>query len=82
MPELEAAACQYLYELWGLGYSRSYLRVAVSALRAVEDMGWPPAFVNSRVWQCVKWASTLAVVRPYADLGELSTFALACTGKA
>ena len=77
--ELEVAACQYLYELWGLGYSRSYLRVAVSALRALEDMGWLPAFVSSWIWRCAKWVWTVAVVQPYAGLGELRTFALACT---
>ena len=78
--ELEVAACRYQYLY--LYLSRSYLRVAVSALRAMQDMGWLPAFVNSRVWRCAKWASTAAVVRPYAGLGELKTFALACTCKA
>ena len=60
--ELEVAARQYLYQLWGLGYSQSCLCVAVLALLALEDMGWLPAFLSRRVSRCAKWASTAAVV--------------------
>ena len=78
----EIEACRYLYQLWGQGYSRSYLRVAVSSLQALEQMGWLPSFVSGRVWQCAKWASSTAVLRPYAGLEELKAFALACSIRA
>ena len=77
--ELEQAACRYIFQLWGLGYSGSSLKVAVSAFRALEDMGWLPAFVSRRVWRCAKWAPTEPALRPYAGLDDLRNFALACT---
>ena len=77
--ELEHAACRYIFQLWGLGYSGSSLKVAVSAFRALEDMGWLPAFVSRRVWRCAKWAPTEPALRPYAGLDDLRNFALACT---
>ena len=77
--ELERAACRYIFQLWGLGYSGSSLKVAVSAFRALEDMGWLPAFVSRRVWRCAKWAPTEPALRPYAGLDDLRNFALACT---
>ena len=76
--ELEQAACRYIFQLWGLGYSGSSLKVAVSAFRALEDMGWLPAFVSRRVWRCAKWAPTEPALRPYAGLDDLRNFALAC----
>ena len=76
---LEQAACRYIFQLWGLGYSGSSLKVAVSAFRALEDMGWLPAFVSRRVWRCAKWAPTEPALRPYAGLDDLRNFALACT---
>ena len=36
--ELEMAGCEYPFHLWGLGYSRSFRRGAVSALRALGEM--------------------------------------------
>ena len=77
--DLEQAACRYIFQLWGLGYSGSSLKVAVSAFRALEDMGWLPAFVSRRVWRCAKWAPTEPALRPYAGLDDLRNFALACT---
>ena len=41
------ACCQYLFQLWGLGYSRSFLRGAVSAMRALQEMGWLPKFLRA-----------------------------------
>ena len=79
---LETDACRYLFLLWGLGYSRSFLRGAVSALRAWEEMGWLPEFVTGRVWSCAKWATSQAVARPYAGLEALRSFARACDGRA
>ena len=61
----------------GTGYSRSFLRGAVSALQALEEMGWMPVFVGSRVWRFVKWTTSQAVVHPYAGLQELKAFAMA-----
>ena len=55
---LETEACRYLFQLWGLGYSKSFLRGAVSAMRALEEMGWLPEFVTGRVWRCAKCASS------------------------
>ena len=63
--ELETEACRYLFQLWGLGYSRSFLRGAVSALRALEEMGWLPEFVTGKVWRCAKWSTSQAVARLY-----------------
>ena len=76
--ELEQAACRSIFQLWGLGYSESSLKVAVSAFRALEDMGWLPAFVSCWVWRCAKWAPTEPALRPYAGLDDLRNFALAC----
>ena len=80
--ELEMEACKYPFQLWGPGYSRSFLRGAVSALRALEEMGWVPGFVISRVWRCAKWTTSQVVVRPYTRLEELRAFAMACDGRA
>ena len=80
--ELETEACKYLFQLWGLGYSRSFLRGSVLALRALEEMGWLPEFVSGRVWGCAKWTTSQAVARPYAGLEELRAFAMACDGNA
>ena len=82
MAELEVEACRYLYHLWGKGYLRTCLRAAVSALRALEEMGWLLNFVGGRVWRCAKWASSGPVTHPYTGLDELRTFALACSTKA
>ena len=79
---LETEACKHLLQLWGRGYYRSFLRGAVSALRALEETGWLPKFVSGRVWRCAKWATSQAVLRPYARLEELRAFAMACDGKA
>ena len=46
---LETEACRYLFQLWGQGYSRSFPRGSVSAMRALEEMGWLPEFVTGRV---------------------------------
>ena len=80
--ELETEACKYLFELWGLGYSTSFLRGAVSALRALGEMGWLPEFISGRVWRGAKWATSQAVAHPYAGLEELRAFAMACDGRA
>ena len=66
----------------GLGYSRSFLRGVVSAMRALEEMGWLPEFVTRKVWRCAKWATSQGVARPYAGLEELRSFARACDGRA
>ena len=79
---LEAEACQYLFYLWGKGYSRSYLKGAVSALRALEDMEWVPPFVTKRVCRCAKWSLSPAVCCPYAELDELRLFARTCGSRA
>ena len=80
---LETKACRYLFQLWGLGYSRSFLRGAVSTMRTLEEMGWLPEFVTGRVWRCAKWATSQAVARPYApNLEELRSFAGACDSRA
>ena len=79
---LEPEACKYIYCLWGKKFSRSYPKGAVSALRALEDMGWVPAFVPKRVWRCAKWSSPPEVCRPYAGLGELRLFAHTCGSRA
>ena len=79
---LETEACRYLFQLWGLGYSRSFLVGAVSAMRALEEMGWLPEFVTGTVWRCTKWATSLAVARPYARLEELRSLARASEGRA
>ena len=55
---LEIEACRYLFQLRALGYSRSFLRGAVSAMRALDEMGWLPEFVTGRVWRCAKWATS------------------------
>ena len=65
---LETEAFRYLFQLRGPGYSRSFLRGAVSAMRELEEMGWLPEFVTTRVWRCAKWATSQAVGRPYASL--------------
>ena len=80
--ELETEACKYLFQLWGLGYSRSFLRGAVSATRALEEMGWLPEFVSGKIWGCAKWTTSQAVARPYAGLEEFRAFAMACDGRA
>ena len=77
---LETEACRYLFRLWGLGYSRSFLGGAVSAMRALEEMDWQLEFVTGRVWRWAKWATSQA--RPYAGLEELRSFARACDGRA
>ena len=74
----ETEACGYLFQLWGLGYSKSFLRGVVSAMRALEEMGYLPEFVTGKVWRCAKWATSQAVARPYAGLHELRSFARAC----
>ena len=79
---LETEACRSLVQLWGLGYPRSFLRGAVSAMHALEEMGWLPEFVTGRVWRCPKWATSQAVARPYTGLEELRSFARACDGRA
>ena len=50
--DLEMEVCCYLWFLCGRGYSPSYLQVAVSALRALEDLGWIPQMVTKKVWRC------------------------------
>ena len=80
--ELETDAGRYLFQLWGLGYCMSLVRVAVSALRALEGVGWLPEFVTGMVWRCSKWSTSQAVARPYAAMEELRAFALACDGRA
>ena len=80
--ELETEACKYLFQVWGLGYSKSFLRGAVSALRALEEMGWLPEFVTGRVWRCAKWTTSQAVARPYAGPEELRAFVMVCDGRA
>ena len=55
---------------------------AVSAMRALEEMGWLPEFVTGTAWRCAKWATSQAVARPYAGLEELRSFARACDGRA
>ena len=65
---------------WGI--RGASLGGAVSAMRALEDMGWLLEFVTGRVWRCAKWATSQAVVRPYAGLEELKSFARACDGGA
>ena len=72
----------YLFQLWGLGHSGSFLRGAVSAMRAWDQMGWLPEIVTGRVCRCAKWATYQAVAGPYAGLEELRSFARACDGKA
>ena len=39
---LETEACRFRFQLWGLEYSRSFLRGAVSPMCALEEMGWLP----------------------------------------
>ena len=46
-----AATCG---SFWGRGHSHSYLQVAVSALWAVDDLGWIPHTVTKKVWRCGK----------------------------
>ena len=75
-------ACRYLFQLWGMGYSRGFLMGAVSAMRALEEMGWLLDFVTCTVWRCAKWATSQAVARPHAGLEELRSFARACDAKA
>ena len=79
---LETEACRYLFQLWGLGYSKGFLKGAVSAMCALEETGWLPEFVTGRVWRCAKWATSQAVARPYAGLEEVRSFARACDGRA
>ena len=62
---LQSEACRYLFQLWGLGFSGSFLRGAVSALRALEEMAWLPEFVAAGVWRCVKWATSQACSGPH-----------------
>ena len=76
--KLETEACGYLYQLLGLGYSRSFLWGAVSALLALEEMGWLPEFVTGKVWRCARWSTSQAVARPYAGLEELIAFTMLC----
>ena len=80
--DLETEACTCLFQLRGLGYSWRFLRGAVSAMRALEEMGWLPEFVNGRVWRCAKCSTSQAVARLYAGLEELRGFARACDGRA
>ena len=79
---LKTEACRYLFQLWGLGYSRSFLKGAVSTMHALEEMGWLPEFVTGKVWRCAKWATSQAVARPCAGLEELRSFARASDGRA
>ena len=41
-----------------------------------------PELISSQVWRCAKWATSEAVVWPYAGLEELGAFALARDGRA
>ena len=67
--ELETEAYRYPFQLWGLGYSRSFLRGAVSALRALEEMGWLLEFVTSRVWRCAKVVNVSSSGTPVRGTG-------------
>ena len=78
---LQTEACGYVFQLWRLGHTTSSLRGAISAMRALEEMGWLPEFVTGRVWRCAKWATSQAVARPYVFWEELRSFARACDGK-
>ena len=71
---LETEACAHLFQLRGLGYPRSFLRGAVSAMHALEEMGWLPELITGRVWRCAKWSTSQAVACPYAGLEELRDF--------
>ena len=79
---LDTEACRYVFQVWGLGHSRSSLRGAVSAMRALEVMGWLPEFVTGRVGKCAKWATSQAMARPYAGVEELRSLARACNCRA
>ena len=74
---LETEACWYPFLLWGLGYSRSFLKGAVLAMWALQEMGWLPEFVTGSVWTCAKWSTSQAVARPYGGLKEPGNFARA-----
>ena len=78
---LEMEACRYLWFLWGRGYSPGLLQVGVSALHALEDMGWITQMVTKKVWQCNKQPKHQDTTRPHAGLEELCLFAQVCTSR-
>ena len=55
---LEREACRYLFYLLGRRYSQGHLKGAVSAFRALEEMGWVPSFVTTHTWRCANWSSS------------------------
>ena len=74
---VETEACRYLFQLWGLGYSRSFLKGGGGNSGARI-----PEFVIGRVWKCAKWATSQAVACPDAGPEELRGFARARDGRA
>ena len=80
--KLETEACKYLFQLWGLWYSRGFLRGAVPALRELEEMVWLLVFIRGRVWRCTNCATSQTMACPYAALEELRAFAMVWDGRA
>ena len=80
--ELDTKVSKYLFHLWVVGCSKSFLRGVVSALRALEEMGWMPEFVCRRARGCAKWTTSAAPVRPCTGLEKLRVFAMASDGRA
>ena len=73
---------RYLRALFAKGRSRSYMRGAISAVRAVEDLGWIAGVVQARHWRMAK--STIRNTeqqRPYGGLEALSVLAQSCRTK-
>ena len=73
---------RYLRALFAKGRSRSYMRGAISAVRALEDLGWVSGVVQPRHWRMAK--STIRNTeeqRPYGGLEALSVLAQSCRAK-
>ena len=73
---------RYLRALFAKGRSRSYMRWAICAVRASEDLGWINGVVKPRHWRMGK--STIRNTeeqRPYGGLEALSILAQSCCTK-
>ena len=70
---------RYIRSIFAKGQSKPYLRAGISAVRALEDMGWIEKVVQPKHWRIAK--STLRETkeqRPYGGLEALPVLAQCC----
>lgn len=67
---------RYLQSMYTRGSSKSAMRGAISAARAIEEMGWAQPFVGPRSWRMARSAiDEDSNRRPYGGLDALEVYA-------